>query len=159
MCLGPELLVAATLASTAVGIGSALYQANQQSKMGDYQAAQAQADADTAASEAQVQARQIRTAADRQRSAARASLASSGVTVGTGTAEQIDQTINSRGEQDALAAIYQGTTRATQITTAGNLQAAQSKNAATASVINAGTTALNGFATVSKGWNIKSKAN
>jgi hypothetical protein len=147
-----------TLASAAVGTGSALMQANQASNMADYQTKQSAADAQTAASQAQVQARQIRLATDRTRSQARAAQATSGVVSGVGTGEQIDQTIDSRGEQDALSAIYQGNTRATQIQTAGNLAAAQSNNAGTASLINGATTALSGFATAAKGWNLSKKA-
>lgn len=144
----------AAATSAVVGLGSALYQGSRQSKMADYQTGQAAADASTAQSQAQVQARQIRTQTARQQAVARATLADSGVTVGTGTAEQVDQTIGQRGEQDALTAIYQGDTRAKQIQTAGNLAAAQSENASTASVINGVSTALSGFATVAKGWNV-----
>lgn len=154
MGIETAVLIAAA-ASATVGTVSALSQASQADKMADYQAAQSQADAQTAASAANLQARQIRTATERQRAEARASLASSGVSVGVGTAEQIDQTVNSRGEQDALSAIYGGTVKAQQITTAGTLAANESRNAATASRIGAATTALNGFATVGKGWNVK----
>jgi len=157
MCTGAELLIAGSIASAGVSTVSALSQASQQEATAQYQRDQATADAQTAAISANLQARQIRTATDRQRADARAALASSGVTVGAGTAEQIDQTVNARGEQDALSAIYGGTVKSQQITTAGNLNALQSENAATASRINATTSALNGFAAVGKGWNLKSK--
>lgn len=91
--------------------------------MGVYQQKQADADASVQQSEAQIQARQIRDAGDRQRSAARAAMAGSGVTVGVGTAELIDKEINQNSEQDALLSIYQGDNRAQQIRASGKIAA------------------------------------
>lgn len=149
MCTGLEI---ALVAGTALSAGSMVLQAGQQSDMADYQRQQAAADAQTAASQAQVEARRIRAAGERQRAEARASLAASGVTVGVGTAEQIDQTVNARAEEDALLAIYGGNERGRQIQTAGNLNAAQSENAATATLINAGSTVLSGAGALARGW-------
>ncbi len=149
MCTGLEI---ALVAGTALSAGGALMQASAQSDMANYQREQAAADAQTAASQAQVEARRIRAAGDRQRAEARASLAASGVTVGVGTAEQIDQTVNARAEEDALLAIYGGKVKGQQIQTAGNLAGAQSDNAATASIINAGTSVLSGYGAMARGW-------
>lgn len=145
----------AAIGAAGVGTFTALSSARQQSKMADYQTAQAQADAATAASEAQLQARQIRRATDRQRAEARAALSGAGVNVGVGTAELIDSDINYRGEQDALMAIYGGTTRGNAIRQQGAIQAANSRNAASASLMQAGATALGGFSTVARGWNVQ----
>jgi hypothetical protein len=151
MCTGVEI---ALIAGAAVSTGTALYQANQASKMADQQEAQAAIDARNAAGAAELQAASIRKAASRQRAEARASLAASGVTVGEGTAEQIDTDIAVRGEQDALAAIYEGTARSGQIRASGGMAAQRSRNAATAGYINAGTSALGAYSTVAKGWNV-----
>lgn len=100
-----------------------------------------------------MQARTIRKAAEQQRAEARASLAGAGVVVGVGTAEQIDKTINANAEQDALTAIYDGTNRARSITQGGNLAASRSRNAASAAQIGAFGSALQGGATIARGWN------
>lgn len=146
-------------------------------QMGLYQQRQAEADAAVQQSEAQLQARQIRTAGEKQRAAARASLAASGVTVGVGTSEIIDKEINTNAEQDALMSIYGGDTRAQQIRASGQIAAdqgayqgrgldarsynlksdaaeftARGKNAQTAGYLNAGASALSGIGRASQSW-------
>lgn len=113
--------VAAQEAARARAIGA--QNAEHATAMGLYQQRQAEADASVQQSEAQLQARQIREAGDRQRSAARAAMAGSGVTVGVGSAELIDKEINKNSEQDALLSIYQGDTRAQQIRAGGQIAA------------------------------------
>lgn len=156
------LLSYAAAASAAVGTAVSVYSANQQAKqadaMAEYQTEQARADAETAASAADVQARTIRKAGERQRAEARAALAASGVVVGEGTAEQIDTTIAAANEEDAQMAIYDGTTRASQIRQGGAISAYSSQNQATAARTGAWTSALQGVSTLSKGWNVKKVA-
>ncbi len=144
---------AASVVGTAVSVYSQMEQADQADKIANQQANQAREDAQFAASEAQLQARQIRKAADKQRSEARGALAASGVVVGVGTAEQIDEEIQAGGEEDALMAIYDGTNRARAINQGGQISASRSRNAATASRYGAATSALQGGATVARGWN------
>lgn len=145
--------------------------------MGLYQQRQAEADAAVQQSEAQLQARQIRDAGARQRSSARASMAASGVTVGTGTAELIDKEINANAEQDALLSIYQGDNRALQIRAGGKIAAdegaatgrsldarsadltnlaadyrTKGKNAQTAGYMNAASSALSGAGKAYSSW-------
>lgn len=144
---------AASVVGTAVSVYSQMEQADQADKIANQQANQAREDAQFAASEAQVQARQIRKAADKQRSEARGALAASGVVVGVGTAEQIDEEIQAGGEEDALMAIYDGTNRARAINQGGEITASRSRNAATASRYGAATSALQGGSTLARGWN------
>lgn len=156
----------AALAGTAIAGYSAIQQGknakaagDRANAMGEYQKQQAEADASVAASEAQLQAWQIRKAGDRQRSEARASIAASGVTVGTGTAEIIDKDINASAEEDALMSIYQGDVRAGQIRQGGAISEfnglsaqARGKNAQSAGYINAGASALSGVGQASRTW-------
>lgn len=150
-------LLALAAAGTATSVYAQQQQAKQANQMADQQDLIAKQDAQFAASEAQVQAKMIRKATDRQRAEARAALAGSGVTVGVGTAEQIDQEIAADGEQDALMAIYDGGNRARQIQVQGNLESTRSRNAASAARINSVGTALQGGATIARGWNTSGK--
>ncbi len=147
---------AASVVGTAVAVHSQQEQADQADKLAQQQQLQSQQDAAYAASEAEVQARTIRKAADKQRAEARASLAASGVTVGVGTAEQIDSEIAASGEEDALMAIYDGTNRARAIGINGDQAASRSRNAANSARIGAETSALSGFSSVARGWNTSS---
>ena len=146
-------LIALAAAGTAVSVYGQQQQAKQADRIAGMQEQQAKEDAAYAASEAQVQAKMIRKATDRQRSEARAALAGSGVTVGVGTAEQIDSEIAADGEQDALMAIYDGGNRARAIQQGGTMEAMRSRNAASAARIGSYATALQGGATIAKGWN------
>lgn len=153
MGTGLEIAAYAAIASAAVGTYSAIQQGEQAEAMGDYQQRQAEADAAIRESEAMVQARQIRKAADQQRAAARAALASSGVTVGAGTAEVIDKDIKSASEQDALTAIYTGSTQALQTRQEGAIAKINGGNGKTAGYLNAASTALGGIGTAYRAWN------
>lgn len=146
------LLAYAAAASAAVGTYSAIQQGEQADAMGEYQQRQAEADAAIRESEAMVQARQIRKAADQQRAAARAALASSGVTVGAGTAELIDKDINANAQQDALTAIYNGNTAALQTRQEGAISKIAGSNARSAGYMNAASTALSGIGTAYRAW-------
>ena len=156
--MGIETVIAVGLAAagTAVSVYGQQQQAKQADRIAGMQEQQAKDDAAYAASEAQVQARMIRKAGERQRSDARASLAASGVTVGVGTAEQIDKEIQADSEQDALMAIYDGSNRSRAITQAGNMEAYRSRNAAQAARIGSYASALQGGATIARGWNTTS---
>jgi len=170
----------AALAGAAISTVSAIQQGNTARKngeteaanalaMGDYQKRQAEADAAVQQSEAQLQARQIRQAGDRQRSEARASMAASGVTVGTGTAELIDKEITANAEEDALLSIYQGDTRALQIRQGGRISelagintagaaTTRGKNAQSAGYMSAASSALSGAGRAASSWSSASKA-
>jgi hypothetical protein len=150
-------LIALAAAGTAVSVYGQQQQAKQADRIASMQEQQGKEDAAFAASEAQVQARMIRKAGERQRADARASLAGAGVTVGVGTAEQIDKEIQADSEQDALMAIYDGSNRSRAITQSGNLEAYRSRNAAQAARIGAASSALSGASTIARGWNTSGK--
>ena len=139
MCTGLEI---AAIAGAAVSAGGAIYAGQKQDDMMQANAAQSQADADTAAGQAQVEARKIREAAKRQRASAAAALASSGVEVGAGTAEMIQQDIGRRGEEDALTTILTGGNRARMLNRQGDLDRIGGSNAATAGYIGGASSAL-----------------
>jgi hypothetical protein len=147
---------AATVVGTAVSVYGQQQNAKANDRIAEQQAQQGREDAAFAASEAQVQARMIRKAGERQRADARASLAGSGVTVGVGTAEQIDKEIQADSEQDALMAIYDGSNRSRNIQQAANMESYRSRNAAQAARIGAASSALQGGATLARGWNTTS---
>lgn len=144
---------AASVVGTAVSVYSQMEQADQAEKVAAQQQNQAREDAQFAASEAQVQAKAIRKAADKQRAEARGALAASGVVVGVGTAEQIDEEIQAGGEEDALMAIYDGSNRARAIGQQGEIASSRSRNSATAARYGAASSALQGGSTLARGWN------
>jgi hypothetical protein len=144
---------AASVVGTAVSVYSQMEQGKEADRIAAQQQQQAAQDAQFAASEAQLQARAIRKAADRQRAEARGALSASGVVVGVGSAEQIDQEIAADGEEDALMAIYDGTNRSRNIRQAGEISSSRSRNAANASRYGAATSALQGGAQLARGWN------
>ncbi|EFM2150991.1 hypothetical protein HCQ64_004540, partial [Escherichia coli] len=76
MCTGVEI---AAIGASVLAAGGAVYSGQQQKKMSNYQAAQAEADAEAAQAAARVEADRIRKAGRAQAAAARASLAGSGV--------------------------------------------------------------------------------
>jgi hypothetical protein len=144
----------AALAAAAVGTYTAIEQGKQAKEQKDYQAAQAQADADGAASQAELEAGQIRKAAAKQRSTARAALADSGVSVDEGSAELIQSDIEQKGEEDALTTIYSGTTKARQLRAQAQGLTIAGDNAQSGSYFKAGASALSGFSSAA-GWKTK----
>jgi hypothetical protein len=79
MCTGVEI---ALVASSVLAAGGAVASGQQQKKMANYQAAQAEADAEASKAAAKVEAERIRKAGRQQASAANAALAASGVETG-----------------------------------------------------------------------------
>lgn len=157
MGIETAILVAAAAAGTAVSYSAQKRQERQAEDMANYQQQQAADDAKFAASESQVQARMIRKAAEKQRAEARAALASSGVVVGEGTAEQIDAEIGADAEQDALMAVYDGSNRARQIRVGGDISAQRSRNAASAARIGATSALVSGASSIGSAWNTGSR--
>lgn len=154
MGTGVEIAAYAAVASAAVGTYSAIQQGNQQKAQADYQAAQAQADADAAASQAQVEAEQIRKAAVKQRAAARAALADSGVNVDVGTAELIQSDVQQQGEQDALTTILNGNNARAKLNSQADAFQLAGSNAQTAGYLRGASSALSAFSRTS-GWKTK----
>jgi len=151
-------MIGLAAAGTAVNYSAQKKQQAQAEDMARQQSAQAQDDANFAASAAEVEARKIRKATQKQQAEARAALASSGVVVGEGTAEQIDTEIAAEGEQDALMALYDGSNRARQIRVGGEMAAQRSRNAATAAGYGATSALVSGAYNIASGWNTSSRS-
>jgi hypothetical protein len=134
MCEPTTMLLVAGTAMSAMG---AIKQGENAAAMGNYQNAQAQADGEAAQGEALVQARQIREAGKRQKSAATAASAASGFNVDDGTAELINNQIDQGAEQDALTTILAGKSRRSQLNAQGQMAAMQGENARSAGYISA----------------------
>jgi hypothetical protein len=144
--------ISLTVASAAIAGGSAIMQGQQAQAMGDYQNAQAQADANAAQGDAEVQAMQIREAGKRQRSAAVAAQAASGVDTGSGTAELINTEITKNSEQDAISTILSGKYRGQQLSNQGAFAKMKGDNAAMAGYASAAGTALNAGSSMYGAW-------
>lgn len=97
------LALAALGGSAMATAGAAIQSGNRQAEWSNYQSRQLQADAAAEKGAAHVRAENIRKLGDRQRSAARASMAASGVDVGgIGTPLLIDSDIAAGAEHDAF---------------------------------------------------------
>ena len=145
MC-GPMALM---IAGAAMSAASAIKQGEQAAAMGNYENAQKQADADAAKGEAELQARQIRDAGKRQKSAATAASAASGFAVNDGTAEVINNQIDQGSEQDALTTILAGKNNARKLVAQGEAAKTAGENARTAAYMSA---ISNGMKSAGGGW-------
>lgn len=142
----------ALAASTAVGVGTAVYTADSQRKQAHAAADQAQADAEAAAAQGRVEAEKIRKATRARQSEAVAALAASGVDVSTGTAEQIQTDIGERGEEDALTAILSGQRRSGRYMGEAANDRFMAGQATSAGYVNAGASVLSSVASSARGW-------
>ncbi|UTJ53346.1 hypothetical protein NLZ12_06385 [Klebsiella pneumoniae] len=155
MCTGVEI---ALVASTVLAAGGAAYSGQQQKKMANYQAAQAEADADASKAAAKVEAERIRKAGREQAAAANASLAASGVETGEGTALRITSGITEDSEQDAYQTILNGANSASRLQAQAQADRFSGNNAATAGYIDAGSSLLSGGAKAYNGWKTRQGA-
>ena len=96
-------------------------------------------------------ARLIRRAVTSQKSAAKASLAASGVDVNTGTSNIIEADIATRGTEDIYQTLLTSQQTASRIQAAGKQAEKTGDQMQTAGYINAGASALQGFGQA-KGW-------
>ncbi len=149
MCTGVEV---ALVASSVLGAAGAVASGQQQKKMANYQAAQADADAHAAQAAAKVQADKIRKAGAAQASQANAALAASGVETGEGTALRITSGIVGDAEEDAYTTILNGANSSARLNAQAQADRISGKNAATSGYINAGSSLLQGGATAYSGW-------
>lgn len=145
---------AVLIGAAVVSAGTAYYAGEQQKKAADANADQAEADAAAAAGAAEVEARKIREATRRQQGEAQAALASSGVQVGIGTAELIQQDIAQRGEEDALTTILNGRNRGRLMGREAEALRIGGRNARTAGYLNAGSSLISGYSAYGRasGW-------
>lgn len=149
MCTGVEI---ALVASAVLASGAAVAQGQQQKKMANYQAAQADADADAAKAAARVQADRIRKAGQQQASQANAALAASGVETGEGTALRITSGITGDAEQDAYTTILNGVNTGARYNAQAQADRIGGKNAAQAGYINGASSLLQAGGTAYSGW-------
>ena len=104
MCYPMIFMAVAAVATAAITI----QQGQQQKKMYKAQQEQVQQEAAYRLDAGKAQAEKIRRISASQRGEATAALAASGVKLGEGSALEIDKTIATRGEEDALSAILSG---------------------------------------------------
>ncbi|CNG65694.1 hypothetical protein [Yersinia intermedia] len=149
MCTGVEV---ALVASSVLAAGGAVASGQQQKKMANYQAAQAEADAQAQASAAKVQAEKIRKAGAAQASQANAALAASGVETGEGTALRITSGIVGDAEEDAVTTILSGRDSAARLNAQAQADRISGKNSANSGYISAGSSLLQGGSTAYSGW-------
>ncbi|EPG8920988.1 hypothetical protein WJD56_000022 [Klebsiella pneumoniae] len=149
MCTGIEI---AAIGASVLSAGGAVYSGQQQKKMANYQAAQAEADADASQKAARVEADRIRKAGREQAAAANASLAASGVETGEGTALRITSGITEDSEQDAYQTILNGANSASRLQAQAQADRITGSNAATAGNISAGSSLLAAGGTAYDGW-------
>lgn len=111
MCTGVELaLVAGGLSTAGTLIG-----VQQQQELADFQAEQATANAETAQQAGEIAAEKTRERARKVAAAARASLAASGIDIGSPSAELINKDILERGEKDAFVQTADAGDRASRL--------------------------------------------
>ncbi|HEC2551346.1 hypothetical protein [Raoultella ornithinolytica] len=154
MCTGVEI---ALVASSVLAAGGAVASGQQQKKMANYQAAQAEADADAAKASARVEAERIRKAGRQQAAAANAAMAASGVETGEGTALRVTSGIAGDAEQDAYQTILNGVNSSNRLQAQAQADRISGSNAATAGNISAGSSLLSAGGTAYDGWK-KAKA-
>ncbi|HHA1902728.1 TPA: hypothetical protein ACOED1_003512 [Enterobacter kobei] len=149
MCTGLEV---AAIGASVLAAGGAVYSGQQQKKMANYQAAQAEADAEAAQAQAKVEADRIRKAGKAQAAQANASLAASGVDTGEGTALRIQSGIVGDAEQDAYQTILNGANQSARLNAQASADRISGRNAATSGYISAGSSLLSAGGKAYNGW-------
>ncbi|OMP96495.1 hypothetical protein [Raoultella terrigena] len=149
MCTGVEI---AAIGASVLAAGGAVYSGQQQKKMSNYQAAQAEADAEASQKAARVEADRIRKAGARQAAAANAAMAASGVETGEGTALRITSGITEDSEQDAYLTTVNGANSASRLQAQAQADRITGSNAATSGYISAGSSLLSAGGKAYSGW-------
>lgn len=149
MCTGVEI---AAIGASVLSAGGAVYSGQQQKKMSNYQAAQAEADAEAAQAAARLEADRIRKAGRAQVAQANAALAASGVDTGEGTALRIQSGIVGDAEQDAYQTILNGANQSARLNSQAQADRISGKNAAMAGYIGAGSSLLSAGGKAYSGW-------
>jgi hypothetical protein len=148
MCNPMAIMAVASVVST----GSAIRQGEQQREWNNYQAEQTAADGNAERSAAVVEAERIRKLARKQAAETTAALSASGVSVGEGTALNINQELYADAEQDAITTIFSGKDRYARSISDASAYRTIGKQQASAAKINAGTTLLSAASNYGKGW-------
>lgn len=141
-----------TLAASAVNAVGQFSRGNQANDMGEWQRAQAFADANAEREAGQVRAGLIRKQGEREKKAARAAIAGSGVDVGTGTPLKIEGQLAYNTEQDAQQEILYGTRKGARLEQEGELAAMAGRNRQSAAYQGGVGSLLSGGASIAQGW-------
>lgn len=149
MCTGVEI---AYVAGMVLAAGGAVHQAQTQSNYQEYQADQAEADARAEAGMAKVEAERIRKESKRERSAAIAALAASGVDVNSDTALVIDQEISRGAEEDAALVMFGGADRVNRLNAEAGGYRNMASNTRNSGYVAATSNLLRGASNNGKGW-------
>lgn len=159
MALATTTVALIGLAVTAASTGAALYgqdtAAKQQEANAKFAADQAAADAKAAAGAAQVEADRIRQAAKKQKTAAIAAAAASGVDVNSSSAVKITEDIDQVAGEDAYLTLVGGSDAAARINqqaAADNIAASSARSAGRASQASTLISAAGTAATYGKNW-------
>ena len=142
---------AALIAAAAVSAGSALYSGYTQYQTGKAQEAQSKADAAAAEANGRLEAEKIRKQAAAVKSSAQAAAAENGLNVNEGVSTVINDQITRDSEEDAWLSILGAKDRGARIAADGKAAAQAGRNAMVGSVMQAGASALSGYAGV-KQW-------
>lgn len=138
-------IVTAVIAAAASAT-TAVMSAQAQQDSAKYNAAVARNQAETANQQAQFDAQQIRDKNRRLLGAQRAAYAASGVDTSSGSAQDVQSDSATRGELEALSAIYTGKTGATSAMARAKLDEYQGQSAMTLGYFSAGSSLLSGAA-------------
>jgi hypothetical protein len=146
MCISAATMLAI---SAGVSAGGQLLAGRAQMKAGEAQAKQAAIASAQERDVAEQEAARIRKAGDRQRGAARAQLAASGVAVNEGSSLTIEDEISQGAEMDAMNTLLTGKRRSDAQQASGRQALKAGRNAMISSVLGATSTALQGWKGVS----------
>jgi len=150
MCISATMMLVAGAAVSAVG---AISEGKQAKKQGQFQQQQAMADAQAEREAASLRGDKIRDQGRRQKSAARASLAKSGVVADAGSALEIQENIIEDSESDAISEILGAGYASRKIEQQGEMARISGNNAFTSGILGAGKSALSaGYEYQKAGW-------
>lgn len=141
-------------AGLAISVGGSLYQGDQAKQAGKIQGIFAESQARLEEAQALDTAMLIRKAGQRQRGAAKAGYVASGVRLGEGSAQAVEEEITQGYEHDAYQAILEGKNRARGSRQIGENAVQAGRDANSAAMNNAAGTALSGYGAIKKssGW-------
>lgn len=147
----------AMAAGTAISAYSSIKSGQAAQESANYQAQQSLNEGAYAADAAKAQAEKIRKAGKTAQGAANASLSSSGVKLGEGTALEVQKSIIQNSEEDALTAMLSGKRATTSASEEAKMLGKAGDNAVTNSYYSAAGTVLQSGGSIAKGWKSTAK--
>lgn len=152
MCISAMTVMAI---SAGLSVAGQLQQGQAAKQAKDAQAHEYDIQAEQAKVEAEQEAKRIRAAGEKTAGAARAALAGSGINVDSGSAVNINEDIYRNSESDAHSVLLTGSNRASSYGRSASQARSAGKDAESASLLSAATTAGNAYA----GWKSAQPAN